>query len=103
MGRRASMFRCHDCGNDWWEWFEWLKRGEMIQFAEDLRCPECDGIDWELTDTSEFAGGRLSGEAGYPHWMRHARDLPAARDTLGITEIQQRLDALESDSDSDND
>lgn len=59
MGKRASLFKCHDCGEQWWEWFEWLSREELIEFAEETDCPGCEGQDWELTDASQFSGGAI--------------------------------------------
>lgn len=112
MGKRATMFRCRndDCGTDFWEWFEWLTAAELVDFAHDTTCPECGSDDWEMTDTSEFAGGRLEGEAGYPHWMQYATTTPEARETLGITDLADRvaalavrLDALEDHRDAEGD
>jgi hypothetical protein len=58
MGKRASMFRCRDCRETWWQWFEWLGPEDFRKLAEQS-CPECESDNWELTDASEFAGGSI--------------------------------------------
>lgn len=59
MGKRSSLFKCHGCGHQFWEWFEWLTREEMGEFVEQTVCPECGSKDWELTDASRFSGGAI--------------------------------------------
>lgn len=97
MGKRASLFECHDCGEQFWEWFEHLTRSELIGFARELRCPECDSENWELTDASEFAGSRVYGDAGYPKAMTGVDSLLELRDLLGLDELEERIEELEND------
>lgn len=99
MGKRASLFSCHDCQHDWWEWFEHLNRDELISFAQELECPKCGSSDWKLTDASEFAGSRVYGDAGYPKALTGVDTLRELKQLLGVDELEARISELEGDGD----
>lgn len=94
MGRRASLFDCKECGNEFWEWFEWMDRNEMINFAKALSCPECGSKNWELTDASEFAGGRITGEAAVPNFFRGIETAEDLRQYLDINKLEGKVNAI---------
>jgi len=95
MGKRATLFKCHDCSNRFWEWFEHLRREELIEWCEETTCPECDSDNWEMTDTSEFAGAAVYGDEGYPKPLTGVNSIPELRQVLGIADHEERLRALE--------
>lgn len=59
MGRRITKLSCQACSADWWEKFEQFDRSEVISFATETDCPDCDAHDWILTNRSRFSGGPI--------------------------------------------
>lgn len=59
MGRRITKLSCRACSNDWWEKFEHLDREEVIAFANETCCPDCEAHEWTLTYRSRFSGGPI--------------------------------------------
>lgn len=57
MGKRAQQLACNECGHRWWQWFDNKFRHELLKWAHNETCPECDSGAWRLTDATRFAGG----------------------------------------------